>query len=418
MTQPDYHKIAREFMDLWQKQLSAVVRDKQFVHAMLEMMQSMQAGNGKPFQQAADAPDAPDADARVLSELAFRVAMCERRLAALESGGKQKPAKSARAGKTEKSPAGGRTVCIQQAARLLDYGQKVKDAGTVVLFVPSLINRYYILDLSHERSMMRHLATQGLYPLVLDWDVPGDYEKAFDCGDYVTEILIPAIEFLQQTSGQKIVLAGYCMGGVMALAAAQLAKSKVAALALLATPWDFHCERFAPFVVNKQWRPLLDGWLKSQDTLPADIIQALFYWTDPFLFEHKFARFAGLPHESETAQEFVALEHWVNDGVPMTAGAARESLLGWAQENIVARGQWKVAGKIIDPATLKKLPAFIAMPQNDHVVPRDCAAPLAGLLPHATVVTPSSGHVGMIVGSNAKKEMWGPFAKWVSSVAG
>src|SRR5579862_3115203 len=53
------------------------------------------------------------------------------------------------------------------AARLLDYGSD--SAGAAVLIVPSLINRYWILDLLRERSFVRSLARQGLRPLVLDW---------------------------------------------------------------------------------------------------------------------------------------------------------------------------------------------------------------------------------------------------------
>src|SRR5215469_2111673 len=51
--------------------------------------------------------------------------------------------------------------------RLLDYGRDT--AGPVVLVVPSLINRYYVLDLLPERSFLRHLAAEGLRPVVVDW---------------------------------------------------------------------------------------------------------------------------------------------------------------------------------------------------------------------------------------------------------
>lgn len=298
-------------------------------------------------------------------------------------------------------------------ARLLNYGQDT--SGPVVLFIPSLINRYYILDLEEERSMLRYLAAQGAYPLVMDWGVPGPQEERFDCGDYIMHILNAAIDFLANASGRPIILAGYCMGGVLALASATLKRRQVAGLALFATPWDFHCREFLPFVLDKAWLPMIERQLESQKTLPADVIQSLFYMTDPWIFEQKFRRFAELSPHSPAAKDFIALEHWVNDGVPMTSPVARDCLIGWAQENWLCRGEWKVDDKIIKPESIN-LPTLIAIPQNDHVVPFDCAQPLAEAMPKAKVVNPSAGHVGMIVGSHARRELWQPFMDWLQNV--
>lgn len=304
--------------------------------------------------------------------------------------------------------------CIWQhgSARVLDYGQRITDPKAVVLFIPSLINRYYILDLEEERSFLRYLASQKIYPLVLDWGQPVADEKNFNCGDYVTEILLPAIDFIAKISGGQVALAGYCMGGVLALAAAKLKPRKISSLALLATPWDFHCPEFAPFVLEKKWQVEMAKLIDNKKTLPAEMIQSMFYLTDPFLFEHKFRRYAGLDPNSRAAKDFVALEHWVNDGVPMTSGVAHDCLIGWAQENKLMKIQWRVAGKNITPPS-PALPTFIAIPKNDHVVPFDCALPLAIAAKHAVIIHPSAGHVGMIVGSHAKRELWQPYANWL-----
>ncbi len=304
-------------------------------------------------------------------------------------------------------------------ARLLDYGSltgSVTGDVPIMLFIPSLINRYYILDLEEERSLLRWLARTGVYPLVLDWGEPGEHERDFNCENYINDTLLDAVAFLHAAAGKPIALAGYCMGGVLALAAAQLRSQHVSALALLATPWDFHCAEFAPFVLDKQWRPLLTQAIEANNLLPADILQALFYWTDPFVFEHKFCRFADLSPGSRAAHEFLALEHWVNDGVPLTSGVAKECLIGWAQENQLYGGRWTVDGIKITPSKIA-IPTFIAIPESDHVVPAGCALPLADVMPDATLTRPSSGHVGMIVGSRAKKELWQPLAEWVKQVS-
>jgi hypothetical protein len=86
MPENPYQDIAKEFVNLWQKQMSSVMGDKQFIHAMLELFQNMQVKpNAKANTAASNPSDAPVAEHRVITELAFRLAMCEKRLAALES---------------------------------------------------------------------------------------------------------------------------------------------------------------------------------------------------------------------------------------------------------------------------------------------------------------------------------------------
>jgi len=95
MQNAPYQQMAKEFMDLWQKQIASVVSDKQFIQAMLEMFQSVQPGShAQTHAKSADAAHAPDADPGLVAQLAFRVAMCEKRLSALEQG-RAAPAKPA-----------------------------------------------------------------------------------------------------------------------------------------------------------------------------------------------------------------------------------------------------------------------------------------------------------------------------------
>ncbi len=89
MTANQYQDMAREFLDLWQKQVTSVMGDKQFIHAMLEMLKNLQAKTNDK-SAASHTSDAPAPEHGLLAELTFRVAMCEKRLAALES---KKPAR-------------------------------------------------------------------------------------------------------------------------------------------------------------------------------------------------------------------------------------------------------------------------------------------------------------------------------------
>src|SRR5207302_7029494 len=95
----------------------------------------------------------------------------------------------------------------------------------------------------------------------------------------------------------------------------------------LAAPWNFHAGHAHParlFDLITDFLPLLcDG----QGTLPVDAIQSLFFMLDPLSAERKFTRFATLDPAGEEARGFVALEDWVNDGVPLARSVARDCAL-------------------------------------------------------------------------------------------
>ncbi|MEZ5690523.1 MAG: hypothetical protein R3D71_02525 [Rickettsiales bacterium] len=86
-----YNDVAKEFMELWQKQMTSVMGDKQFIHAMLDFFHNLQTTAESQTQKnndnkSTDTSDTSDAQRRVLDELTFRLAMCEKRLSDLEKG--------------------------------------------------------------------------------------------------------------------------------------------------------------------------------------------------------------------------------------------------------------------------------------------------------------------------------------------
>lgn len=294
--------------------------------------------------------------------------------------------------------------------RLLDYGGG--SAGPVLLVVPSLINRFYVLDFLPERSFLRHLAGRGLRPLVVDWGAPGKEECKFDLTDYVAGRLEGAFDAALRVAGAPIGVAGYCMGGLFALALALRRPDETACLAVLATPWDFHAERAPParfFGLIADCLPLL---CVDQGALPVEVVQSLFFMLDPFSAERKFTRFAALDPNGDKARAFVALEDWVNDGVPLAAAVARDCARSWYGDNEPARSQWQIGGETVDPKRLRS-PALVVVPSRDRIVPPSSAEPLAAALGGATVLRPPLGHVGMMSAARAPAMLWTAIADWL-----
>jgi polyhydroxyalkanoate synthase len=305
------------------------------------------------------------------------------------------------------------TVWREGTTRLLDYG----GAGPVAaLVVPSLINRYYVLDLLAERSLMRWLGGEGIRVFVLDWDAPGAAERAFGLDDYIAGRLLGALDRALALAARPLALVGYCLGGNLALAAALHRQERLAGLALLATPWDFHAGRGGQVRLFALLESHLDAVLQGFGGLPVDLLQALFAWLDPTLAQRKFRRFAGMRQDGAAARAFVALEDWLNDGVPLAPKVARQCLADWYGRNLPPAGGWSVAGRRVRPEALG-IPALVAIPGADRIVPPDSAAALARALPRPNVLRPEAGHIGMVVGERARSGLWRPLADWLLGLA-
>jgi pimeloyl-ACP methyl ester carboxylesterase len=287
------------------------------------------------------------------------------------------------------------------SARLLDFGGR----GRPVLFVPSLVNRAHVLDLDEGASLLRFLRANGVRPLLLDWGWPGEAERRFTLTDHIAGRLERAI----QAAPRNLILAGYCMGGLLALAAALRQPERVRALALLATPWDFHADPQAAGLAKLL--PGLEPIMEPMGALPVDALQWLFAMLDPYAVGEKFRAFARLDPASARARRFVALEDWLNDGVPLAAPVAREAIGGWYGRNTPLRGEWAVAGLPVEPLAWRG-PAFVAIPARDRIVPPASAWPLAAM-PGATLHVAEAGHVGMVAGMGAEAALWRPLLGWI-----
>ncbi len=296
-------------------------------------------------------------------------------------------------------------IWAEGGTRLLDYGHGV---GTPLFVVPSLVNRAQVLDLMEGHSMLRYLAACGLRPLLLDWGWPGEIERQFTLTDYI----VGRLERALMAFGGPVDLVGYCMGGLMALACAQRRPDLVRRLVLLATPWDFHAADAAGARKVAGLLAFFEPAMGFSNTLPVDGLQALFSLLDPGSVAAKYRDFADQDLTSARARLFVALEDWLNDGIPLVAPVARETIGQWYGANTTAQGGWRVAGAPVLPGALR-MKSFVAVPARDKIVPPESAGPLARLIPGATLHAPKSGHVGMVAGSAAQTVLWDHLRGWL-----
>jgi polyhydroxyalkanoate synthase subunit PhaC len=294
------------------------------------------------------------------------------------------------------------------STRLLDYG----GGGLPVLVVPSLINRAYILDLTEGKSLLRFLVAEGLRPLLVDWGKPDAIERGFSLTDYIAGRLEAAAGAAAAAAGAPVGVLGYCMGGLLALALAERRPGLVAGLALLASPWDFHAERAGQARLLGEIATPLARSFAALGEVPVDVLQMLFAALDPLLALRKFSRFAGLAPGCPEERDFVAVEDWLNDGVPLALPVAQECLGGWYGANTPGRGRWRVAGRPVLPQRVER-PSLVILPAQDRIVPPRTAVALAERLPAAERLTAPLGHIGMIMAREAPRVVWRPLAQWL-----
>ena len=303
------------------------------------------------------------------------------------------------------------------STRLMQFPATTSETIASVLVVPSLVNQSYVLDLSEESSFMRWLAARGVEGYLVDWGRPGDLERGFDLTDYVAGRLDDLFDIVRAASDKPVFVLGYCMGGDLALALALRRQADVAGLAVLATPWDFHAEDEASARGLAVTAQSFEGQLTALGELSTDILQLLFCMLDPLLGYRKFQSFARMDPSSARAVNFVALEDWLNDGVPLVAAVARECLGGWYGENDPARGAWLIDGKAVDPTKFLK-PSIAMLPARDRIVPPASAQALATALPNCKIHTTQAGHIGMMAGHNAESSVWQPLEAWFRKTVG
>ena len=293
-------------------------------------------------------------------------------------------------------------VARRGGVRLLRAGGPA-DAPPLVL-VPSLINAPVVLDLAPGRSLVRFLAAQGHQTFLLDWGQMGPSERRLGLAGLVSARLLPLLEPL----GPRVTLAGYCLGGTLALAAAQLLGARLRRLALIATPWHF-----AGFSADARLAAL-ETWQNARvlgaglGAVPVTLLNPLFWALDEDAVVSKFEALQRRPPDDPGIGWFAAVEDWASSGAPLPLPAARDLFLHGFGTDRLGRGLWRVRGEAIRPERIAA-PILDFGALKDRIVPPEARLSASA----ADRRDVNSGHVGMVVGSGAQQALWEPLSNWL-----
>ena len=317
-------------------------------------------------------------------------------------------------------------VYTEDKMRLIHYIPTVEKPHPVpILVVYALVNRYYILDLQPDKSIVKKLLDEGFDVYIIDWGYPSGADRYLMLDDYVNDYIDNAVDKIRERSGlDKITLLGVCQGGTLSVMYAALRPEKVKNLITLVAPVNFDTDK-----------GLLHIWAKNLDVdkivdyygiVPGDFLNAGFLLTDPFRlmidkYVGLFDRIECEPGDKEselrneeTIRNFLRMEKWIFDSPDQAGETFRQFFKDCYQKNLLIKNEMKLGGKKVDLKNIS-MPLLNVMAEFDHLVPNDASKPLNDAVSSKdkeTLVFPT-GHIGIFVGSRSQKEVCPRIAEWL-----
>lgn len=318
----------------------------------------------------------------------------------------------------------GSVVFENELFQLLEYKPLTKTVfERPLLMVPPCINKFYILDLQPDNSLIRHAVAQGHRVFVMSWRNPDDSIATKTWDDYIVDGPVRAIEVVQEISGAKTInTLGFCVGGtILATALAVLAaqgRKPAASMTLLTTFLDFTDTGVLDLFVDEamvQVREMTLGadspgggsLLKGQEL--ASTFSAL--RPNDLVWNYVVGNYL----KGETPPPFDLL-YWNSDSTnlpgPMYCWYLRNTYL---ENNLVVPGKVKVAGVPVDLSKIDA-PTYVYGSRDDHIVPWDGAYRNTQVLKGAKCrfVLGASGHIAGVINPPAKKKR----SHWIGSGTG
>jgi len=279
-----------------------------------------------------------------------------------------------------------------------------------MLFVPPCINKYYILDLQPDNSVIRYTVEQGHRTFVVSWRNPDESLAAKTWDDYIEEGPIAAIRAVQAISGQaRINTLGFCVGGTLLSTALAVlaARGEQAAhsVTLLTTLLDFESTGILDIFIDEASVKLREMTLGEEapggpGLLKGQELATTFSFLRPndLVWNYVVANYL----KGESPPPFDLL-YWNGDSTnlpgPMYCWYLRHTYL---QNELKQPGKLVVCGEKVDLGAIEA-PVFIYGSREDHIVPWTAAYASVPLFKgERQFVLGASGHIAGVINPPAK----------------
>ena len=251
----------------------------------------------------------------------------------------------------------GSVVFQNELMQLIQYAPATETVfRRPLLYVPPLVNKYYLLDLQPKSSLIRWLVEQGHTLFVISWINPGPELADKGLDDYLAEGPLAALDAIAKATGEKAVdLFGFCMGGTLAaMATARAAPGRVASLTTIGSMFDFaNMGQWATFREPAQLEAM-ERHLEARGIMAAHELQTLFsvVRANDLIWSSVVSHYL-LDQEAPPSD----ILHWFADG----ANIPRAFLLDWAKRILVGNELTRPGALAFDT------PAMVISLKDDHV---------------------------------------------------
>jgi len=300
----------------------------------------------------------------------------------------------------------GAVVFENELFQLLEYKPlTAKVYERPFLLVPPCINKFYILDLQPENSLIRYAVEQGHRTFVVSWRNPDDSLAHKTWDDYVEDGAMAAVDVVQNITGaDQINALGFCVGGtILCNALAVLAArgdEPVASATFLTTLIDFTDTGILDVFIDEAFVKFREMQMGHGGLMKGQDLASTFSFLRPNDLVWNYV--VGNYLKGETPPPFDLL-YWNSDSTnlpgPFYAWYLRNFYL---ENNLVQPGKLTVCGEKIDLGHLT-LPVYIYGSREDHIVPITAAYASTQALPgKKRFVMGASGHIAGVINPPAK----------------
>ncbi|MDF3415075.1 class I poly(R)-hydroxyalkanoic acid synthase [Sulfitobacter sp. M57] len=305
----------------------------------------------------------------------------------------------------------GQVVFQNDLMQLIQYAPTTKQQhATPILFVPSWINKFYILDMKPENSLIRYMLDQGHSVFVVSWVNPTRDHAEKDFADYMTEGPLAALDVIRDITGEeKANILGFCIGGILVTAMlaylAGIGDDRIASATTLASMVDFEDVGEIGVFIDDERLQSMRHHMAEKGYLDAHHLQDMFSMLRERDLIWSFVEANYLRGEKPPAFDLLS---WNSDSTRLPS-----AMLLWYLEEVYLQnglrkpGALELNGVEID-ITKITTPCFILATELDHIAPWHSVYPATGLFGgEVEFVLGGSGHIAGVINPPAKRVKYG-----------
>ena len=309
----------------------------------------------------------------------------------------------------------GQVVFENPYFQLIEYaplGAKVFEKP--LLLVPPCINKFYILDLKPENSLVRHALANGHRTFVVSWANPKEELAQATWDDYIEHVVLKAIEVTQSIASSPTINAlGFCVGGTLLSSALGVLAAKgehpVSSLTLLTTLVDFSNTGVLDVFIDEAMVKLRELQFANGGLLSGKDMAQTFSFLRPNDLVWNYVVSNYLKGESPPPFDLL---YWNSDATNLPGPLYAWYLRNMYLENLLKEhGALTICGEAVDLSKIKA-PVYIYGSKEDHIVPIDAAYASTKIFKgKKRFVMGASGHIAGVINPPANKKR----SHWIST---